>query len=158
MNYRVHTFFLSLNSRSFEEIQAENLHNFKYILLIIYVYHKATINFEVSFSTPTYDARWMCFNFTHILVNIVRSIDLHHSLQTFSIRIKLQLRTINWSYTPHKVKKWCICKRDIKMMNNAAQNKNTISAVYCSLTSFEHIFTAILKTVHSDKSNSNWNS
>ena len=44
------------------------------------------------------------------------------------------------------------------MKNNAAQNKNTISGVYCSSRSFEHIFPAILKTVHSDKSNSNRNS
>ena len=41
------------------------------------------------------------------------------------------------------------------MNNNAVQNKNTISGVYCSSMSFENIFPAILKTVHSDKSNSN---
>ena len=41
------------------------------------------------------------------------------------------------------------------MNNNAVQNKNTISGVHCSSMSFEHIFPAILKTVHSDKSNSN---
>ena len=38
------------------------------------------------------------------------------------------------------------------MKNNAVQNKNTISRVYCLSRSFEHIFPAILKTVHSDKS------
>ena len=53
----------------------------------MYDYHKAVFTFEVSFSTPTYDARWMCFNFTHNLMNIVGSIDLHNNLQTFSIRI-----------------------------------------------------------------------
>ena len=41
------------------------------------------------------------------------------------------------------------------MKNNAVQNKNTISRVYCLSRSFEHIFPAILKTVHSDKSNVN---
>ena len=49
----------------------------------------------------------------------------------------------------------CICKRDIKMKSNAVQSKNTISGVFCSSRSFEHIFPAILKTVHSDKSNGN---
>ena len=39
------------------------------------------------------------------------------------------------------------------MKNNAVQNKNTISRVYCLSRSFEHIFPAILKTVHLDKSN-----
>ena len=33
MNYSVHTFFLSLNSRSFKEIQGEKLHNFSEIFL-----------------------------------------------------------------------------------------------------------------------------
>ena len=157
MNYKVHTFFLNLNSRILKEIQGENLHNFKEILLMMYVYHKAAFTFEVSFSTSTYDARWMCFNFTHILMNIVGSIDLHNSLQTFSIRMVWELKLFRafWSYTPHKVKQMCICKRDIKMKNNAVQNKNTISGVYCSSRSFEHIFPAILKTVHSEKSNSN---
>ena len=41
------------------------------------------------------------------------------------------------------------------MKTNAVQNKNTIPGVYCSSRSFEHIFSAILKTVYSDKSNSN---
>ena len=41
------------------------------------------------------------------------------------------------------------------MRNNAVQNKNTTSGVYYSSRSFEHIFPAILKTVRSDKSNSN---
>ena len=57
MNYRVHTFFLSLNARSFKEIQGENLHNFKELLPMMYVYHKAAFTFEVSFCTPTYDGR-----------------------------------------------------------------------------------------------------
>ena len=41
------------------------------------------------------------------------------------------------------------------MKNNAAQNKNTISGVYCSSRYFEHIFPTILTAVHSEKSNSN---
>ena len=80
-----------------------NFQNFKEILLMIYCYHKATFTFKVRFSTSTYDARWMCFNFTHILMNMVGSIDLHDSVQTFSIRIVWQRKF--WSYTPHKVKK-----------------------------------------------------
>ena len=54
---------------------------------MIYVYHKAAFKFEVSFSTPTYVAKWMVFNFTHSLKDTVESIDLHNSLHTFSIRI-----------------------------------------------------------------------
>ena len=38
-------------------MQGENLHNFKEILLMMYVYHKAAFTFEVSFCTSTYDAR-----------------------------------------------------------------------------------------------------
>ena len=75
-------------------MQGENLHNFKEILLMMYVYHKAAFTFEVSFCTSTYDARWMYFNFTHIFMNIVGSIDLHDSLQTFSIRIVWQWKTV----------------------------------------------------------------
>ena len=41
------------------------------------------------------------------------------------------------------------------MKNTAVKNKNRISRVYCLSRSFEHIFSAILKTVHSDKSNGN---
>ena len=48
------------------DIQGENVHNFKEILLMMYVYHKAAFTFEVIFSTSTYDARWMCFNATVI--------------------------------------------------------------------------------------------
>ena len=73
-----------------KEIQGENLHNFN----MMYVHHKAAFTFEVSFSTNTYGARWMCFNFTHTLMNTVGSIDLYNSLQTFSIRIGWQLRTV----------------------------------------------------------------
>ena len=68
---------------SLKEIHGENLHNFNESLIMMYVYHKAAFTFDVSFSTPTYDARRMCLNFTHILMNIVGSIDLHNSLQTF---------------------------------------------------------------------------
>ena len=57
MNNKVHTFFVYLNPRSLKEIQGENLHNFKEILLMMYVYHKAAFTFEVIFSTSTYDAR-----------------------------------------------------------------------------------------------------
>ena len=60
---------------------------------MMYAYHKAAFTFEVSFSTSTYDARWMGFNFTHILMNIVGSIDLLNSLQKFSIRIVWQWKT-----------------------------------------------------------------
>ena len=38
---------------------------------MMYVYHKAAFTFEVSFSTSAYDARWMYFNFAHILMNVV---------------------------------------------------------------------------------------
>ena len=95
------------------------------------------------------------------LMNIVGSNDLHNNLQIFLIRIVRQLRTVwaFWSYKPHKIKKiWCICKRSIKMRNNEVQNKNTMPGVYYSSRSFEHIFPAILKTVHSDQSSSNRNS
>ena len=51
MNYKVHTFFLTLNPRTLEDIQGENLRNFKDILLMMYVYHKAAFTFEVGFST-----------------------------------------------------------------------------------------------------------
>ena len=61
----------------------------------MYVYHNAAFTLEVSFSTFTYDAKWMCFNFTHILMNRVGSIDSHNSLQTFSIRIVWQWKTVN---------------------------------------------------------------
>ena len=43
---------------------------------MMYVDHMAVFTFEVSFSPSTYDARWMCFNFIHILKSIVGSIDL----------------------------------------------------------------------------------
>ena len=77
----------------FNKFQGENLHYFK-VLLMTYIYHdKATFTFAVCFSTPTYDARWMCFNFTHSWMNIVGSIDLNKSLQTFSI-IAWKLRTV----------------------------------------------------------------
>ena len=85
--YRLYTIFLSLNPKSLKEIQEENEHNFKEILLkIMYVYHNAVFTFEVIFSTLTY-ARWMCFNVTHSLMDIAGSIRLHNTLQTFSIRI-----------------------------------------------------------------------
>ena len=62
---------------------------------MIYNYQsKTTFNFAASFSTPAYDTRLTCFNFTHSLMNIVGSIDLQNSLQTFSIRILWQLRTV----------------------------------------------------------------
>ena len=57
-------------------------------------YHKAAFTFEVSFSTPRYDARRMCFNFTQSLMNIVGSIDLYNTLQIFSISIVWELRTV----------------------------------------------------------------
>ena len=60
----------------------------------MYVYHNAAFTFEVSFSTSTYDAKWMGFNFTHILVNIIGSIDLYNSLQTLSKRIVWQWKTV----------------------------------------------------------------
>ena len=66
MNYKVHTFFLTLNPRSLKDIQGENLQNFREILLMMYVYHKAAFTFKICFSTSTYDATWICFNFTQI--------------------------------------------------------------------------------------------
>ena len=32
---------------------------------MMYIYHKAAFTFEGIFSTSTYDARRMCFHFTH---------------------------------------------------------------------------------------------
>ena len=46
LNYKVHTFFRSLNPRSLKEIQGENLHNFKEILLMMYVYHKGAFTLK----------------------------------------------------------------------------------------------------------------
>ena len=76
------------STSKFKEFQGENLHNFTEILFM------NKIIFVANFSTPTYDVRWMCFNFTHNLINIVGSIDLHNSLQTFSVRMVWQLRTL----------------------------------------------------------------
>ena len=59
----------------------------------MFYHNKAAFTFGAIFSTPTYNARWMCFNFTHSLMNIVGSIDLHNSRQTFSIRIVWHLRS-----------------------------------------------------------------
>ena len=59
----------------------------------MYVYHKAAFTFEVIFSTLTY-AKWMCFNFTHSLMDFTGSIYLHNTLQTFSLRITWQLRAL----------------------------------------------------------------
>ena len=71
----------------------------------MYVYHKAAFTFEVRFSTSTYDAKWMCFNFNHILKNVVGSIDLHNSLHTFSIRIVWQWLTTSGILVLYKLKK-----------------------------------------------------
>ena len=57
MNYKVQTFLLTLNPKSLKDIQGENFHNFREILFMMYVYHKAAFTFQVSFSTPTCDAR-----------------------------------------------------------------------------------------------------
>ena len=87
---------------SFKQIQGENLHNLK-ILFIMNDYHKPAFTFEVSFSTPTYDAMIKCFNFTHSLMDIVGRINSHNSLQTFSIRIVWRLTHFSpgsHSYTP----------------------------------------------------------
>ena len=65
---------INLNSSSFKEIHGENLHTFKVILLMMYAYHKAAFTFEESFSTLAYDATWMCFNFTHSLMNVVEAL------------------------------------------------------------------------------------
>ena len=80
-------------SKEFKWDSRRKLHNCK-ILLVMYVYHKATFTFEVSFSTSTYDVRWMCFNVKHILMNIVGTIYLNTSLQTFSITIVWQCKTV----------------------------------------------------------------
>ena len=86
------------STSKFKEFQGENLHNFTEILFM------NKITFVASFSTPTYDVRWMCFNFTHNLMNIVGSIDLHNSLQTFSTRMVWQLRTLKWRTMLYKTK------------------------------------------------------
>ena len=122
------------------------------------VYHKVAFTVEVSLSTSTYDARWMCFNFTHILMNIVGSIELHDSLRTFSIRIVWLWKTVKSIlvlYTMQGKKIYRICKKNIKMKNNAVQNKNTIPRAYCLPRSLEHIFPGIIKTFHSDKRSDN---
>ena len=64
MNYKIHTFFLTLNLSSLRDIQGENLHNFNEILLMMHVYHKVAFTFEIIFSTSTYDDRLMCFKAT----------------------------------------------------------------------------------------------
>ena len=94
MNYNVHTFFLTPNAKCLKDIQGENLHNFKEILLMIYVYHKAAFTFEVCFFTSAYDAKWMYFNFIHMLMNIDGSIDLHNIMKIFSIRIVWQRKLL----------------------------------------------------------------
>ena len=40
MNYKVYTYFVTLNPWSLKDIQGEHLHNFKEIFLMMYVYHK----------------------------------------------------------------------------------------------------------------------
>ena len=64
------------------------------ILIRMCVDHKAAFTSEGSFSTPKYDARWMCFTFKYSLMDIAGSIHLHNSLQTFPIRIVWQLRAV----------------------------------------------------------------
>ena len=49
--------FRKSESKEFKEILGENLHNFKEILFMMYVYHKAAFSFEVSSSNSTFDAR-----------------------------------------------------------------------------------------------------
>ena len=51
MNYKVHTFFLTLNPRSLKNIQGKNLYNLKEVLLMMNFYYKAAFTFEVSFFT-----------------------------------------------------------------------------------------------------------
>ena len=69
----------------------------------MYVYHKAAFTFEESFSTSTYDARWMSFNFKYILMNIVGSIDLQNSLQKCSIRNVWQWKTVKGILVLHTI-------------------------------------------------------
>ena len=118
--------FPNSKSRSVKNVQQGNLNNFKKILLMMYVYQKAAFTFYASFFTSSYDARWLYFNFTHILMNIVGSSDLHNSLQTFSIRTVWQQKLFRtfWSYTPHNVKQMeCICKRGIKLRTTQYKTK-----------------------------------
>ena len=61
---------------------------------MMYVYHNAAFTFELSFSTSTYEAKWMCFNVIHLLINIVGSIDLDNSLQAFSVRTVWQWKIV----------------------------------------------------------------
>ena len=100
----------------------------------------------------------MCFNFTHSLLTIVGSIDLRNSLQKLSLRFVSQLRTVKCILVLNITQGKKNCKKDINMKNNTVQNKNTTLGVYYSSRSFERIFPAIMKTVHSAKSNSNRNS
>ena len=117
MNFKIHTFFLRPNSTSLKEIQGEHLHNFKEILLMMFVCHKAAFTLEVRFSTLTYDARSMCFNFTLILMNINGSIDL----QTVC---RYELLRAFWSYTPHNVNKYsAFAKKTLKWRTMQCKTK-----------------------------------
>ena len=69
----------------------------------MYVYHKAAFTFEVSFSTSTYDVRWIWFNFIYILMNIVGSIGLHNSLQKCSIRNVWQWKIVKGILVLHTI-------------------------------------------------------
>ena len=158
MNYMVHTFFLSLNSRSFKEKIYIISRRFYSGYMIVKIRLYLTLQ---QVSLLPHDTRLMCFNFTHNLMNIVGSIDLHNSLQTFSIRILWQLRTVKATLvlTPPPREERCsaLAEETIKWRTMLYKIK-TIPGVYCSSSSFEYIFPTILKTVHSDKSNSNRNS
>ena len=70
---------------------------------MMYVDHKAAFTFQVSFSNSTFDTQRMCFNLTHILINILGSIDLHNSLQTFSIRTVWQCKTVKGNFVLYTI-------------------------------------------------------
>ena len=116
--------------------------NFKEIMLMIYVYHKTAFTFEVSFSTSTYDAKWMCFNFTHILMNIVGSIDLHYSLQTFSIRIVWQWKTVKSILVLHNIQgKKCsaFAKETLNEEQCSTKQKHNIKSILFIKVLWTHI-------------------
>ena len=99
-----------------------------------------------------------CASTLHSLLTIVGSTDLRNSMQKLSLRFVSQLRTVKYILVLHITQGKKNCKKDIKMKNNTVQNNNRTLAVYYSSRSFVHIFPAIMKTVHSTKSNSNRNS
>ena len=61
-------------------------------MMYLYVYHKASFTFEASFSTPTCKINML--KFYKQLDEHSWKHDLHNSMQTFSIGIVQQFRTV----------------------------------------------------------------